>query len=78
MLRVLSILCLLCLSCNQRSSEDLRKAVMPTPEEALLAKTMYVKDTRTGLCFISSPSYGDNHFYSLVPCSPEVEKLLVK
>lgn len=42
----------------------------------------YYKDERTGLCFARSAVENSNGFghniFSYVPCTPEVEKLLVK
>lgn len=44
----------------------------------------YVKDERTGLCFVDNIVHdgyyglGYTHVYTNVPCSPEVERILVK
>lgn len=55
---------------------------MPTEAQRAAASTndiIYVKDSRTNLCFvvsrINSYPIGIDYVYSNVPCSAEVEKL---
>lgn len=60
-------------SCN----EDFRKEVFPTVQEQANQLT-YVKDNRTGLCFVYNTIFTDVNSKVLtnVPCTPEVERLI--
>jgi hypothetical protein len=60
-------------------SEATRKEIFPTRAEGA-NRILYVKDTRTGLCFVSNEILTDINSVVLtnVPCTPEVEKLLLK
>ena len=74
--KVSKIVLLLCLiGC----SNETRKEWFPTRAEAANS-ILYVKDTRTGLCFVSNEILTDINSIVLtnVPCTPEVEKLLLK
>jgi hypothetical protein len=75
-LKVMTIsLFLVC--CSEQSRADF------FPSEAKKAQSlMYVKDNRTNLCFVhnyvTNSNLGSYDIYTNVPCTPEVEKLLVK
>jgi len=74
-----AIISLLLVGC----SEETRKQMFPSPQVQAQG-IRYVKDERTGLCFVDSTvddgyhGMGTSHIYSSVPCTPEVEKLLSK
>jgi len=74
-LKAISLLLLFLLGC----SEATRKEIFPTRAEGA-NRILYVKDTRTGLCFVSNEILTDINSVVLtnVPCTPEVEKLLLK
>lgn len=60
--------------------EETRKVWNPTPQEQAQS-IHYVKDERTGLCFVfnnigMSAQGGGGEVFTNVPCSPEVEKLI--
>ncbi len=70
------LLTLLLMGCNER----VRQEMFPTPHEKAQGIT-YVKDQRTGLCFVyndisMSAQGGGGDVYTYVPCTPEVEKLV--
>lgn len=70
------LLCLLLLACD----EETRRRMNPTPQEEA-QEIHYVKDNRTGLCFVynsigMSAQGGGGDVYTNVPCTPEVEKLI--
>lgn len=73
-MKKLTVILLLCLvGCGPTNVHE-------THEEAQTLE--YYKDTRTNLCFVrnhvtNSNGLSDNIFTS-VPCTPEVEKLLLK
>ncbi len=76
MKKTLLVLVLCLLGCN----ESTRKEMFPTPQESAQGIT-YVKDQRTGLCFVynsigMSAQGGGGDVYTNVPCTPEVEKLI--
>lgn len=77
LLKVMIISLLLC-GCD---AAKLDKEFFPTPQESA-QKINYVKDNRTGLCFVYNPVNNGHGFtqdvYTNVPCTPEVEGLLVK
>lgn len=78
---VWGVLCVsLALSMLPGCTEESRKEWFPSASEA--AQTIrYVKDNRTGLCFVYnavSTSNGGGTIYTNVPCSPEVERLVEK
>jgi hypothetical protein len=73
---IILLLCFSLLAC----SEESRKKFFPEPDEKVQGIT-YVKDKRTGLCFVynsvsGSAQGGGGDVYTNVPCSPEVEKLI--
>lgn len=39
---------------------------------------VYVKDSRTDLCFVITHTYGGYSQFNNVPCTPEVERLISK
>lgn len=52
-------------------------SVPRTTAEDVSARITYFRDSRTGLCFAATPSYGMNLVsISNVPCSTEVNLLL--
>jgi hypothetical protein len=61
--------------------ENTKKEFFPSPAQKANSIT-YVKDERTQLCFVynyvTNSSMGSYDIFTNVPCSPEVEKLLVK
>lgn len=65
--------------CFMGCSEATRKDLFPSRAESA-NRILYVKDTRTGLCFVSNEILTDINSIVLtnVPCTPEVEKLLLK
>jgi hypothetical protein len=76
-MRLLKASSLFIILCSQGCA-DLRKEIAPTPTEQV-SNILYIKDSRTGLCFAhnliyTSPASSDVYVY--VPCTPEVEKLL--
>ena len=74
----LTIISLLLMACDEPKTNNGEK-LSPTAQNV-----GYVKDERTGLCFVDNVVHdgyyglGFTHVYSNVPCSPEVERLLVK
>lgn len=69
---------LILLGCD---AAQMDKEFFPTPQESA-QKIQYVKDNRTGLCFVYNGVNNGHGFtqdvYANVPCTPEVEKLLSK
>lgn len=67
----------LIVGCN----ESTRKEMFPSDAEQT-NRLRYFKDNRTNLCFtlslVSEYPAGTANIYSYVPCTPEVEKLLIK
>lgn len=73
----LTIISLVLVCCTESSRADM------FPSDAQKAQRLiYVKDNRTNLCFVRSyvmnSSMGSYDIYANVPCTPEVERLLVK
>ncbi len=71
------IISLVLVCCSEQSRADF------FPSEGQKAQNLiYVRDNRTGLCFVRSyvtnSSMGSYDIYSNVPCSPAVESLLQK
>ena len=75
-MKKLLILCLLLLGCN----EETRKQLTPTVADEA-NQIRYYKDPRTNLCFatsyVSEYPIGQATIFANVPCSPEVEKLIL-
>lgn len=72
MKRILLILLVLCYGCDDATSS-----------ERASRNIHYIKDNRTGLCFVDSTFTSGNvpitnHIYTNVPCTKEVEDLLIK
>ena len=68
------LLVFLLMGCDQK--------LIPTPQ-GRVQYIRYYKDERTGLCFVDNTVNNghvpfDDHIYTNVPCSPEVEKLIQK
>jgi len=58
-------------------SEETKHRLFPTPQESA-QDILYVKDNRTGLCFVyngigGSAQGGGGNVYTNGPCTPEVE-----
>jgi hypothetical protein len=71
---------LLLVLCLFGCSEQTRHEMFPSPQESAQG-IHYVKDNRTGLCFVynsigMSAQGGGGDVYTNVPCTPEVEKLI--
>lgn len=64
------LLLLMLIGCDNRTDAQIQA------EEA--RSIVYVKDSRTNLCFVETHSYGGYRQFANVPCSPEVERLINK
>lgn len=59
------IICLLACACNTVSNSN-----------SIMSDLIYVKDTRTNLCFATAYAYSNNAVMSNIPCTPEVEQII--
>lgn len=61
----------------QNHLSESRAALFPTTKE-VAQQIVYVKDERTGLCFVHNLVYTDinSDVFTYVPCTPEVIKLI--
>jgi hypothetical protein len=77
LLKVSSLLLLLCLGCDEKTKREF----FPSAAGRVIQIT-YTQDARTGLCFAVNSVTNSNGFsddvFTNVPCTPEVEKLLLK
>lgn len=76
MKKIILLMCFTLLACD----EETRKRMNPTPQEEAQG-IHYVKDNRTGLCFVynsigMSAQGGGGDVYTNVPCTPAVEALI--
>lgn len=69
---ILILSCVLC-SCNKRTNDE-----SFIPESASYGEGKYFKDKETNLCFYGRYLATSNAVLVLVPCSPEVEKVIKK
>lgn len=74
------ILILMCCSCDPPSiaPDGHVRNISEVSYLEGIQRIVYLKDMQTGLCFASTSLTGNDKNLTNVPCTPEVEKLIIK